>query len=216
MKLMQFGIYFNVQRACHVTACHAIRRQIAKRLDAWGEGKHAMLVGDTLRLCEDYLTAARREETEDHRDQTYHNLVLCGKLRLAVRWITERETGGVLQPGERCTKTGNRVSEVLRTKHPEARTPTAACLGSYTGRPPELTPVDITDDTVTAVAGRLSGSAGPGGTDSVSLQHWLLRFGAASAELRLIVGDFVEWLGNGRPPLGRLSGTYERPADRAG
>ena len=34
----------------------------------------------------------------------------------------------------------------------------------------------------------------------MSLQHWLLRFGAASAELRRVVGDFVEWLGNGRPP----------------
>ena len=90
--------------------------------------------------------------------------------------------------------------DVLRTKHPEARTPKAACLDRYTGRPPELTPVDITDDTVTAVAGRFLGGAGPGGTDSVSLQHWLLRFGAASAELRLIVGNFVEWLGNGRPP----------------
>ena len=90
--------------------------------------------------------------------------------------------------------------EVLRTKHPEAWTPTAASLDSYPGRPPELTPVDITEDTVTAVAGRLSGGDRPGGTDSVSLQHWLLRFGAASAELRLIVGDFVEWLGNGRPP----------------
>ena len=108
--------------------------------------------------------------------------------------------GGVLHPGERCTKTGDRVLEVLRAKHPEAWTPTAACLESYTGRPPKLTPVDITDDTVTAVAGRLSGGAGPGGTDSVSLQHWLLQFGAASAELRLIVGDFVEWLGNERPP----------------
>ena len=87
--------------------------------------------------------------------------------------------------------------EVLRTKH---RTPTAASLDSYLGRPPELTPVDITKETVTAVAERLLGGAGPGGTDSVSLQHWLLRFGAASAELRLIFGDFVEWLGNGRPP----------------
>ena len=60
--------------------------------------------------------------------------------------------------------------------------------------------MDITDDTVTAVAGLISGGAGPGGTDSVSLQHWLHRFGAASAELRLIVRDFVDWLGNGRPP----------------
>ena len=39
-----------------------------------------------------------------------------------------------------------------------------------------------------------------GGTDSVSLQHWILRFSAASGELQMIVGDFVEWLGNGRPP----------------
>ena len=34
----------------------------------------------------------------------------------------------------------------------------------------------------------------------MSLQHWLLRFSAASSELRLIVGNFVEWLGNGLPP----------------
>ena len=95
-----------------------------------------MLVGDTLRSCEDYLTAARREETAYHRAQTYHSLVLRGKLRLAVRWITERETGGVLQPGDRCDKTGDWVSEVLRDKHLEALTPTAANLTTYTGCPP--------------------------------------------------------------------------------
>ena len=158
-----------------------------------------MLVEDTLKACGEYLTVAQREETAEHRDQMYHSLMLRGKLRTVVRWITERETGGVLQPGYRCTKTGNRVMEVLRTKHPEARTPTAASLDSYLSCPPSLTMVDITEDTVTAVAGRLSGGAGPGGTDSVSLQHWLLRFGAASADLRLIVGDFVECIGNGCP-----------------
>ena len=60
--------------------------------------------------------------------------------------------------------------------------------------------MDITEDTVTEVAGRLLGGAGPGRTDSMSLQHWLLRFVAESAELRLSVGEFVEWLGNGWPP----------------
>ena len=112
-----------------------------------------MLVEDTLRTCTEYLTVARREETADHRAQTFHSLVLRGELRTAVRWITERETGGVLQPGNQCTKTGDRVMEVLRYKHPEARTPTAASLDSYPDRPPELTSLDITDDTVTAVAG---------------------------------------------------------------
>ena len=33
--------------------------------------------------------------------------------------------------------------------------------------------------------------AGPGGTDSVSIQHWLLLFGAVSGELRRIVADFT-------------------------
>ena len=69
--------------------------------------------------------------------------------------------------------------EVLRTKDPEARPPTAAILESYPDRPPELFPVDITDDIITAVAGRLSGGAGTGGADSVSIQHWLLHFGKA-------------------------------------
>ena len=63
-----------------------------------------------------------------------------------------------------------------------------------------MLPVNITDDTVTAVAGKLSGGARPGGTDLVSLQYWILRFGSISGELRLIVGDFTEWLGNWRTP----------------
>ena len=56
-----------LQQARHVTSSHVIRRRIEKRLDAWGGGKHVMLVRDTLRSCEDYLTAARREETAEHR-----------------------------------------------------------------------------------------------------------------------------------------------------
>ena len=116
-------------------------------------------------------TVAHREESAEHRAQTYHSLVIRGKLRIAVRWIKERKTVGVLQPGYRCTKTGEKVMEVLCTKHQEARTPTSDSLDSYPDRPPELVPVDITDDTVMAVAGRLLGGAGPGGTDSVSLQH---------------------------------------------
>ena len=40
-----------LQRARHVTASREIRRRIEKRLDAWEEGHHAMLVEDTLRSC---------------------------------------------------------------------------------------------------------------------------------------------------------------------
>ena len=85
-----------------------------------------MLVEDTLRSSTQYLTAVRREETAEHRAKTFHGLVLRGKLRTAVRWITEREKGGVLKPEGHCTKTGDRVLEVLHAKHPDARPPSAA------------------------------------------------------------------------------------------
>ena len=107
-------------------------------------------------------------------------MVFQGKLRTAVQWITERETGGILKPEYMCKKTGGSVVEVLSTKHPEACPPTATSLDSYPDRPPDLVPVDITNDTVTAVAEQISGGAELGRTESVSLQHWLLHFGAAS------------------------------------
>ena len=89
-----------------------------------------MLVKDTLHTCAEYLTISWREETVEHWAQTYHILVLQGKLLTAVRWITELETGRFLQLRERWSKTGDRVMEVLHAKHPEARTSTAKSLGS--------------------------------------------------------------------------------------
>ena len=38
-------------------------------IDAWAERKHTMLVEDTLRMCAEYLTVARREETADHQEK---------------------------------------------------------------------------------------------------------------------------------------------------
>ena len=108
--------------------------------------------------------------------------------------------------------------EVLRTKHPDACPPLAACLDAYPENPPEMVPVDITDDVVSAVAGRLLGGAGPGGTDSVSLQHWLLRFRAAIGERQAkadccgVRGMAKQWAAS----MGRLSSHDFRPVDRAG
>ena len=108
-------------------------------------------------------------ESKEDRAKNFHSLVLLGKLRTAVRWIMERDTGGVLQPAELCTKTWEKFMEVLRTKQPDARTPTGAIMDIYPDRPPELVPVDITENTVTEVTGRHSRGAWRGGTGSVSL-----------------------------------------------
>ena len=64
-----------------------------------------MPVEETLSTCTKYLTASHREESKEHRLKTYQSLVLRGKLREVIRWITEQETGELLQPEELCTKT---------------------------------------------------------------------------------------------------------------
>ena len=47
---------------------------------------------------------------------------------------------------------------------------------------------------VIEIASRISGASGPGVTDFISLQHWILCSGEASIEIRLIVVEFAEWL----------------------
>ena len=79
-----------------------------------------MLVEDNLRMCAEYLIVDSRDKLVNHRAQTYHIWVLRGKLRTLVQLIQERETGGVLQRGERRTQTLERLMEVLRAKHLEA------------------------------------------------------------------------------------------------
>ena len=59
-----------------------------KRLDTWEDIKYGMLMEDTLCMCAQYLTVACREDSEEHQAQAYHTLVLQGKMRMVVQWIT--------------------------------------------------------------------------------------------------------------------------------
>ena len=63
------------------------------------------------------------------------------------------------------------------------------------GLPPRTTsrtgPIDLTEDMVIEVARRLSEGLGTGETDSISLQHWLMRFREAICGIRLVVAEFA-------------------------
>jgi hypothetical protein len=126
---------------------------------------------------------------------TFNARVLSGRLRSAVRTLTNRDSGGgILHPDDACTKYGILVLEVLQSKHPDLREPPA--VGGETGTfedyaaVPTAIPVDLTKETVEVDATRLSGTAGPRGMDAVSLRNWLLQFGKES-EARHCV---MKWL----------------------
>jgi hypothetical protein len=69
------------------------------------------------------LSKMQGQETEEQRGKTYTRLVHQGKLRNAVRYLTEREKGGVMLPNEIDSKTDDTVLEVLQSKHPDLRVP---------------------------------------------------------------------------------------------
>ena len=136
--------------------------------------------------------------------RSFHENVLSGKLWQAVRRATNREGGGCLLRGDKCTKIGRLVADVLREKHPDmhvppVENPTCEAFEVYEGVP-KTVPLDFTEYDVTWVASKISGAAGALGAGAMELRNWLLCFGCASEELRVVVASLADWMSNSSPP----------------
>ena len=89
---------------------------------------------------------------------------------------------------------------------PPVENPACASFEEYE-EVPETVPLDFTEDDVTWVESNISGAAGALGSEAIEMRNWLLRFGCASEELRVVVARLAGWMANSSPPLGRISRT---------
>ena len=66
--------------------------RLTRRMDLWGRGLHAGLVGDANAegAAREGRVASGGEEEEEAVERSYHDTVLSGKLRQAVRQATYR------------------------------------------------------------------------------------------------------------------------------
>jgi hypothetical protein len=165
-----------LQRVKGISRAGDIKRRLSLRMDSWEDVKCNMLVQDTERTALTQLARVGGVATPEQRAKTYNRLVLQGKLRTAVCWLTEREKGCVLKPRDRDDKTGENIFNVLQSKHTDARVPDASEMEDYETLP-DFVDLDITEEIVEQVARQLSGGTGPGGLDAQAIQQWLLRFG---------------------------------------
>jgi hypothetical protein len=111
--------------------------------------------------------------------------MLQGDFHGAVRYPTERDQGGVFFLNDTDEKSNNAVLETLSSKHhPDVKTPEASTLHPYS-EVPDFNDINVTEDMVELVARCLY--AGPSGTHSILLQHWLLRNGESSHQLCIVV-----------------------------
>ena len=187
-----------------------IRRRLTSRMNLWESGKIAELVQDTVTTAKRGVGGAKPPDDEESIARKYNSMVNNGKVRAAVRSLTSRDGGGVLDFEGNDTKTGRVVMDVLRDKHPEMAIPDVgkdgwASFEAYEEVPASI-PVDCSQEIVAEVASKLSGGAGPGSVDGLMMKNWLLRHGKASQILREELAAWTEWLCNERPPWAAYRG----------
>ena len=130
-------------------------------------------------------------------------MVHLGKLRVAVRAVTDRNPGGLYAPNDICIKTGRQVLDVLHEKHPDARIPKERVYDSYANSAEllEAMPIACYEEQISLQAAHLCGGAGPCGVDGTMLKEWLLRHEVSSERLREEMAHWVVWLSNDSPPF---------------
>ena len=180
-----------------------VRARLDLRMELWERGRIRAFIDDVIAEVGG-TPLVRREKDDAAKARSYQARVVSGRLRSAVRGVTNRAAGGVLQPDDVCSKTGRPVLEVLQGKHPKMREPNLndPNLKIFEEYPtvPQAVPLDITAETDEKVASHLSGAAGPSGTNAVDLSNWLLRHGAESQLLRNEMAYMARWLANDHPP----------------
>lgn len=120
----------------------------------------------------------RRPVNEDKRARTYNAQIIAGKVRSAVRQVTDCLRGGLLDPFGPDPHSDQSVYQVLQSKHPDLHVPdltdsNVICFEDY-DRTPGTVPVHANNAIVTKVEKRLHGGAGPGGVYSFMLRDMLL------------------------------------------
>ena len=210
-----------LQKKPGITQSSDIQKCLRHRLAEWKADKHKALVETTERLMLDAMSNSQGGTTQEERLKKYNQLMLLGNPRAAVRYLTDREGGGVLEPHTSSGKDDQTVEEALQSKHPETRKPGEEAFQLYDNLP-ELLNLDLNEKTVETVARRLGGGAGLGGVNSTFLKQVLLRHGNASRRLRKTMANFAEWMANSYPPwaayralrMGRLIALDKSPGIR--
>ena len=82
---------------------------------------------------------------------------------------------------------------------PPVENPTCADFEVYEDIP-KTVPLEFTEDDVMWVASKLSGAAVALGAEAMELRNWLLCFGYASEELRVVVASLADWMAKSSPP----------------
>ena len=177
-----------------------IKCVLKRRMDLWSDNNIDLLIQEPVR-CDCTFKRPLQSMNEEHVNKVFTRLMLQGKIRPAMPWLTSRAKGHVLSPDNIITVDVDGVAQsmsvvnALKLKHPTSHPPHSSNLLN----PPQLPlleDVEVMGAHVGLTAHRIQGSAGPGGCDSTHWQDILLRFGPRSQRLRDSIADLTRHLAN--------------------
>ncbi len=157
-------------------------KALERRLRAWREGDLDGLMREG-RTLQTQLRSSNRL-SQEHQTRTFSKLVFEGKIRAAIRFLSDNHGGGVLDING--TVGGKKVIDVLREKHPSARNVSLEALVTTTEDPPDIHPVffeRLTGPVIRSAALRTQGAAGPSGVDAAGWRRMCTAFHRESTDL---------------------------------
>ena len=162
---------------------------LERRLRAWRKGDIQGFMMEC-RTIQQHLKPIRKGDFQESEQNAriFSKLVLEGKVHSAMRFLSEKQGGGVLDLDDCVDDHGRRtVLDLLEEKHPTARPADADALITTTEAPPEVHPIlfqqQLTGMQIRRAALRTQGSAGPFGVDAVGWRRMCTGFNRESTDL---------------------------------
>ena len=160
---------------------------LERRMRLWKQGDIDSLIREG-RTLQHHLRLNRTSTQDGRLAHNFAKLMLMGKVKAAIRLISEEGKGSLLSLDEVVPGTdGSTVREVLKVKHPSAQqiVPEAIIQPNQTS-PDSVHPIlfeSIDGPAIRAAALRTNGSAGPSGLDSSAWRRLCVSFHGASNDL---------------------------------
>ena len=164
---------------------------LQRRLDLWHKGELQALLNEG-RCIQKHLRIGLRRSDDEAIAKTFRDLVLNGKVRDALHFLSRKTNGGVLQldelipdksdQGETVMRT---VHDVLKDKHPPGTPPSPYTLLDNDDNPESVNPIlfDGNPNSILQSALHTQGSAGPSGLDAQAWRRMCTSFNSASTSL---------------------------------
>ena len=158
---------------------------LERRLQQWSSGDIDELLREGRTIQQHLPQSDLKDHTwEERKTRAFAKLMFEGKVRAALRLLSDQVSSGILSLDQELD--GTSVRDILKDKHPPAQSAHPSTLLPPSACTTEYHPVmfeTVNGDLIRSVALQVHGSAGPSGVDAAGWRRMCTAFQGASTDL---------------------------------